>query len=197
MDTEQINKVTEATDYKEIELCPDHQSATAESFDVSDVYIIAEEDDIYVGTLTLDDGRSVPVIYGEKEYVLDQLTWPIGKSIITAFLAILGTTAVFLLYIYIFSRILRRKDGAPVLGIAVMVMIPIIILSMTNLFYVMDRQLPDEKEQKIQQLAAVNDILQEKIDIEQLEKVRMEEENTYAEASYYSYECYGLTFISL
>lgn len=188
VDTEQNYKVTEATDYKEIELCPDHQSATAESFDVSDVYIIAEDDDIYVGTLTLDDGRSVPVIYGEKEYVLDQLTWPIGKSIITAFLAILGTTAVFLLYIYIFSRMLRRKDGAPVLGIAVMVMIPIIILSMTNLFYVMDRQLPDEKEQKIQQLSAVNDILQEKIDIEQLEKVRMEEENTYAEASYYSYE---------
>lgn len=57
---------------------------------------------------------------------------------------------------------LRRKDGAPVLGIAVMVMIPIIGLSMTNLFYVMDRQLPDEKEQKIQQLAAVNDICREK-----------------------------------
>lgn len=188
VDTEQNYKVTKATDYKELELCPGHQSITAESFDVSDVYIIAEEDDIYVGTLTLDDGRSVPVIYGEKEYVLDQLTWPIGKSIITAFLAILGTTAVFLLYIYIFSRMLRRKDGAPVLGIAVMVMIPIIGLSMTNLFYVMDRQLPDEKEQKIQQLAAVNDILQGKIDIEQLEKVRMEEENTYAEASYYSYE---------
>ena len=188
VDTEQNYKITEATDYKEIELCPDHQSAKAESFDVSNVYDISEKDGIYVGTLTLDDGRSVPVIYGEKEYVLEKLTWPISKSITVAFLAILGITAVFLLYIYIFNRMLKRKDGAPVLGVAIMVIIPIIAISMTRLFYVMDQQLPDEKEQKIQQLIAINDILQGRIDIQHLEEVRMEEENTYEEAFAYSYK---------
>lgn len=187
IDTDQNYKVTEATDYKEVELCPDHQSMEAESFDVSNVYITFEEDGICAGTLTLDDGRSVPVLYGEKEYVLEQLAWSMGKSIFIAFLAILGITAVLLLYIYIFIRMFQRKDGAPVLGVAAMIMIPIIALSMTELYYVMDRQIPDEKEQKIQQLTAINDILQGKIDIQQLEKVRMEEENTYAEASYYSY----------
>lgn len=168
-----------------MELCPDHQSAKVESLDVSNVYEISEEDGIYMGILTLEDGRSVPVIYGEKEYVLEKLTWPMGKSIMMAFLAILGTTAIFLLYIYIFSRMLKRKDGAPVLGIAAMVMIPIIVVSMTRLYCVMNEQLPDEKEQKIQQLTAINDILQGKIDIQKLEKIRMEEENTFEDAYYY------------
>ncbi|MEE0701107.1 MAG: HAMP domain-containing protein, partial [Anaerotignum sp.] len=185
VDTEQNYKITEATDYKELELCPDHQSAKVESLDVSNVYEISEEDGIYMGILTLEDGRSVPVIYGEKEYVLEKLTWPMGKSIMMAFLAILGTTAIFLLYIYIFSRMLKRKDGAPVLGIAAMVMIPIIVVSMTRLYCVMNEQLPDEKEQKIQQLTAINDILQGKIDIQKLEKIRMEEENTFEDAYYY------------
>lgn len=72
VDTEQNYKITEATDYKELELCPDHQSAKVESLDVSNVYEISEEDGIYMGILTLEDGRSVPVIYGEKEYVLEK-----------------------------------------------------------------------------------------------------------------------------
>lgn len=80
---------------------------------------------------------------------------------------------------------LKRKDGAPVLGIAAMVMIPIIVVSMTRLYCVMNEQLPDEKEQKIQQLTAINDILQGKIDIQKLEKIRMEEENTFEDAYYY------------
>lgn len=187
IDTEQNYKVTEASDYKEVELCPDHESLEAESFDVSNVNITFEEDGICAGTLALDDGRSIPVLLGEKEYVLEQLAWPIGKSIFIAFLAILGITVVLFLYIYIFIRMFQRKDGAPVLGVAAIIMLPIIALSMTELYYLMDRHSPDEKEQKVQRLTAINDIMQGKIDIQQLEKIRMEEENTFDEASYYSY----------
>lgn len=195
LDTGLNYKITSETDYQEIELCPDHQSAEAKSFDVSNVYNTSEQDGIYVGILATEDGRSIPVIYGEKEYALEQLTWPAGKVFLTAFLMIIGVTAVLLIYFYVFSRLFKRKDGAPVLGIAIMLMIPIITFSMIQLYHVMEQKLPDEKAQKIQQLTVLNDILKQKIDMQQLEAIRDADENTFEEVIFVYYNLIQPLFI--
>lgn len=186
-DTGKNYKITKETNFQTIEPCDAHDAAHAESFDVSDVNILVIKDGIYAGTLALEDGRTVPVVYGEKEFVLEDLSWSAGKTVVTAFLLVIGITVLLGMYFYIFYRMLKRRNGAPVLGIAVMLILPIIAISLTGLFYAMGHQFPDEKELKLQQLTVINDMIKERVHLQWLESTRNEEMNTKEEAKKYYY----------
>lgn len=129
------------------------------------MYNVYENKGVYVGVLALEDGGNVPAIYGEKEYVVDELSRTKSYIIFMSLLLFVILSTIFIIYMYIFYKILNKKGGAPVMGIAAMLIIPVILVGIFVLFYFIDNKLPDKKEQKIQQLTTISEIVKEKINI--------------------------------
>ncbi len=181
LDTGYNCKITKETNYEKVEMCFEHKIAYAKSFKVSDMYNMYENNGVYVGVLSLDDGRNVPALCGEKEYILDQLSWTRGKVIAVTLLMFLCVSLVLVIYVYAFYRMWKRKGGAPVFGIATMLILPIIAVGIMGLFHFIDSRWSNEKEEKIQQLYVINEIIKNKIDIEMLEAYREKDQLNYKE----------------
>lgn len=79
---------------------------------------------------------------------------------------------------------LKRKDGAPVLGIAAMVMIPIIVVSMTRLYCVMNEHCLMKKNRKYNSLLLLM-YFTGKNCIQEIGKNPNGEENTFDDVYYY------------
>ncbi len=181
LDTGYNYKITKDTNYEKAELCFEHKIAYAKSFKVSDMYNMYENNGVYVGVLSLDDGRNVPALCGEKEYILDQISWTRGKIIALTLLMFLGVSSVLIIYTYVFYRMWKRKGGAPVFGIATMLILPIIAAGIAVMFYFIDSRWTNEKEEKIQQLYVVNEIIKNNIDTEMLEAYSKKDQLSYEE----------------
>ena len=181
LDTGYNYKITKETNYEKVELCFEHKAAYAKSFNASKMYNINESDGIYCGVLPLEDGRNVPAVCGQKEYVLDELTWTDGQVIFVSAIMSLSIFAVLAVYFYIFYIIWNRKYGAPILAIATMLIIPIIAVGTAGLFYFIDKQPSNEKEQKIQELAVISEEIKENINIELFELYRQKDRITIDE----------------
>lgn len=179
IDTGYKYKLANETNYEELELYIDENIIDAETFDIKQMYNVYENKGVYVGVLALEDGRNVPAIYGEKEYVVDELSWTKSYIIFMSLLLFVILSTIFIIYMYIFYKILNKKGGAPVMGIAAMLIIPVILVGIFVLFYFIDNKLPDKKEQKIQQLTTISEIVKEKINIDKFEFYRNKYKVTY------------------
>ncbi len=181
LDTGYDYKVTSQTNYEKVELCFDHKVIYAQSFNASKMYNAYEEDGVYCGVLPLEDGRNVPAICGQKEYVLDELTWSEGQVIFVSAIMALSIFAALEIYAYIFYKIWKRKYGAPVLAIATMLIIPVMVIGTAGLFYFIDKQPSDEKNQKIQELAVKAEEAKKYLDVELFEQYRKKDRLTIDE----------------